>query len=227
MLQQRRGISTGLASSQSSSRKATLAPSRKATQTRTVRETKVWLCAEDAEPEAGRRGPPPWTSNPDSVACMNILRPLVVRRRNSCAPYVMAVSGSAVLLRAIRHSCFWRCCAAAHHPAWLFLAVLYCCAPSGMAVSGGAVLLRMRLLTLNSSAADTTWLLRELRSYIDRTEPHMSLSGSKTRKKCTCYKKGTGNACEPGATDMPWHRHVTCCWQCRLACQSMSRRRQA
>ena len=38
--QQRGGISTGLASSQSSSRKATLNPSRKASQTRTVRGTK-------------------------------------------------------------------------------------------------------------------------------------------------------------------------------------------
>ena len=45
VLQQRRGISTGLASSVSSSRTATLTRSRKATQTRTVRETKhTWLC---------------------------------------------------------------------------------------------------------------------------------------------------------------------------------------
>ena len=43
-LQQRQGISTGLASSVSSSRTATLTRSRKATQTRTVRGTKhTWL----------------------------------------------------------------------------------------------------------------------------------------------------------------------------------------
>ena len=41
VLQQRHGISTGLASSVSSSRTATLTRSRKATQTRTVHETKL------------------------------------------------------------------------------------------------------------------------------------------------------------------------------------------
>ena len=54
VLQQRQGISTGLASSVSSSRTATLTRSRKATQTRTVRETKhTWL---DNQRRTRRRG---------------------------------------------------------------------------------------------------------------------------------------------------------------------------
>ena len=53
---QRRDISTGLASSQRSSRKATLNPSRKATETRTVHEIKA-QAARQAMAAPGEKAP--------------------------------------------------------------------------------------------------------------------------------------------------------------------------